>query len=238
MLILVSLMQAMAGVLQACAIAQWSPRPFRAFMRRMDDVGLPRRSPVAALFLLPIISSFPSPISLLGPFHDYVLINRTKEVFAMYSKTVMDHFRSPRNVGVIENADAKGEVGNPLCGDMMTHLSQNQRGSHRRYQVPDLRMRCGHCRIQHAHRNGQRKEPRRGQEDHQQRRGRSPRGPAEEQASLLQPGGRCAAPGHKGLRSQEIRASRGKNPRGRSCTSTRTGKRAIVPTAIPSFPRG
>jgi nitrogen fixation NifU-like protein len=38
----------------------------------------------------------------------------------MYSKTVMDHFRSPRNVGVIENADAKGEVGNPLCGDMMT----------------------------------------------------------------------------------------------------------------------
>ncbi|MEW6668299.1 MAG: Fe-S cluster assembly scaffold protein NifU [Thermodesulfobacteriota bacterium] len=38
----------------------------------------------------------------------------------MYSKTVMDHFRSPRNVGVIEDADGKGEVGNPLCGDMMT----------------------------------------------------------------------------------------------------------------------
>ncbi len=38
----------------------------------------------------------------------------------MYSKTVMDHFRSPRNVGVIENADGEGEVGNPLCGDMMT----------------------------------------------------------------------------------------------------------------------
>jgi len=38
----------------------------------------------------------------------------------MYSKTVMDHFRSPRNVGIIEDADGKGEVGNPLCGDMMT----------------------------------------------------------------------------------------------------------------------
>jgi nitrogen fixation NifU-like protein len=38
----------------------------------------------------------------------------------MYNKTVMDHFRNPRNVGVIEDADGIGEVGNPLCGDMMT----------------------------------------------------------------------------------------------------------------------
>jgi len=38
----------------------------------------------------------------------------------MYSKTVMDHFKSPRNVGVIDAADGVGEVGNPLCGDMMT----------------------------------------------------------------------------------------------------------------------
>lgn len=38
----------------------------------------------------------------------------------MYNKTVMDHFRKPRNVGVIEKADGVGEVGNPLCGDMMT----------------------------------------------------------------------------------------------------------------------
>jgi nitrogen fixation NifU-like protein len=38
----------------------------------------------------------------------------------LYSKTVMDHFRNPRNVGVIEDADGVGEVGNPLCGDMMT----------------------------------------------------------------------------------------------------------------------
>ena len=38
----------------------------------------------------------------------------------MYNKVVMDHFRNPRNVGVIEGADGIGEVGNPLCGDMMT----------------------------------------------------------------------------------------------------------------------
>ena len=38
----------------------------------------------------------------------------------VYSKKVMDHFMSPRNVGEIENPDGVGEVGNPVCGDMMT----------------------------------------------------------------------------------------------------------------------
>ncbi len=38
----------------------------------------------------------------------------------MYSDIVMEHFSNPRNAGVIEDADGVGEVGNPLCGDMMT----------------------------------------------------------------------------------------------------------------------
>lgn len=37
-----------------------------------------------------------------------------------YSETVMEHFRNPHNVGRIENPDGVGEVGNPVCGDMMT----------------------------------------------------------------------------------------------------------------------
>ena len=38
---------------------------------------------------------------------------------ALYSEKVMDHFMHPRNVGIIENADGVGTVGNAKCGDIM-----------------------------------------------------------------------------------------------------------------------
>ena len=47
---------------------------------------------------------------------------------ALYSDKVMDHFRNPRNVGEIPDADGVGEVGNAKCGDIM----KMYRGSARR----------------------------------------------------------------------------------------------------------
>lgn len=46
----------------------------------------------------------------------------------MYSEKVMEHFRHPQNVGEIENADGVGEVGNPVCGDMMTFYIKVENG--------------------------------------------------------------------------------------------------------------
>jgi len=37
----------------------------------------------------------------------------------MYTEQVLDHFRNPRNLGAIKNADAVGQEGNPACGDVM-----------------------------------------------------------------------------------------------------------------------
>lgn len=45
-----------------------------------------------------------------------------------YSSLVMDHFANPRNMGEIENPSAVGDVGNPMCGDMMRLYLQIENG--------------------------------------------------------------------------------------------------------------
>ncbi|NYT05396.1 MAG: Fe-S cluster assembly scaffold protein NifU [Methanomicrobiales archaeon] len=57
-----------------------------------------------------------------------------------YSKKVMDHFMNPRNVGVIEDADGIGTVGNPVCGDQM-EVSIKVEGD----RIVDIRFRTFGC---------------------------------------------------------------------------------------------
>jgi nitrogen fixation NifU-like protein len=53
-------------------------------------------------------------------FHLYQIIKEEIKLANVgYSKKVMEHFTNPKNVGVIENPDGYGKVGNPVCGDLM-----------------------------------------------------------------------------------------------------------------------
>ncbi len=57
-----------------------------------------------------------------------------------YSRKVMDHFSHPRNVGVIEDPDGVGEVGNPACGDIMTFTIKVSEG-----RLEDVRFQTFGC---------------------------------------------------------------------------------------------
>ena len=46
---------------------------------------------------------------------EYIL----SKVKSIYSEKVMEHFKNPRNMGEMKDADSVGEVGNPVCGDLM-----------------------------------------------------------------------------------------------------------------------
>ena len=62
-----------------------------------------------------------------------------------YSKKVMEHFRNPRNVGVIENPDGYGKVGNPVCGDLMEmflRIGENEKGEE---IIEDIKFRTFGC---------------------------------------------------------------------------------------------
>ena len=58
----------------------------------------------------------------------------------MYSERVMDHFRNPRNVGTMDDADGVGEVGNPQCGDVMKIYIKVKEG-----RIDDIRFQTLGC---------------------------------------------------------------------------------------------
>jgi nitrogen fixation NifU-like protein len=58
----------------------------------------------------------------------------------MYSQKVIEHFKNPRNVGEIADADGIGEVGNPICGDMMTFYIKVKDG-----RITDIKFKTFGC---------------------------------------------------------------------------------------------
>jgi nitrogen fixation NifU-like protein len=58
----------------------------------------------------------------------------------MFSDAVLDHFRNPRNVGELPNADASVEVTNPVCGDILRLAVRLRDG-----RIDDVRFLCRGC---------------------------------------------------------------------------------------------
>jgi nitrogen fixation NifU-like protein len=59
----------------------------------------------------------------------------------MYTDLVMDHFSNPRNVGEVEDADGVGQVGNPVCGDVMRMTIKVDEGDH----ITDIKFKTFGC---------------------------------------------------------------------------------------------
>ena len=62
-----------------------------------------------------------------------------------YSEKVLDHFRNPRNVGVIENPDGYGKVGNPVCGDLMEIFIKVKKNDKGEDIIEDIKFRTFGC---------------------------------------------------------------------------------------------
>ena len=100
----------------------------------------------------------------------------------MYTNLVMDHFTNPRNVGEIEDADGVGQIGNPVCGDVM-RISIAVDGKDRIADVKFKTFGCGAAVATSSMvtENGDGQEPRGGGRHLQQSGGRGPRRPSAEQ---------------------------------------------------------
>lgn len=62
-----------------------------------------------------------------------------------YSEKVLEHFRNPRNVGVIENPDGYGKVGNPVCGDLMEIFIKVKKNENGEDIIDDIKFRTFGC---------------------------------------------------------------------------------------------
>lgn len=62
-----------------------------------------------------------------------------------YSEKVKDHFLNPRNIGVIEDADAVGKVGNPVCGDVMEISIRISEDNKENKIIEDIKFRTFGC---------------------------------------------------------------------------------------------
>lgn len=62
-----------------------------------------------------------------------------------YTEKVLDHFRNPRNVGVIENPDGYGKVGNPVCGDLMEMFIKVGKNESNEEIIDDIKFRTFGC---------------------------------------------------------------------------------------------
>lgn len=63
----------------------------------------------------------------------------------MYSEKLIDHFKNPRNMGRIENADGIGKVGNPVCGDVMWIYIKVGRNQENQEFIEDIKFETFGC---------------------------------------------------------------------------------------------
>jgi len=64
---------------------------------------------------------------------------------SMYSQKVMEHFKNPKNMGEMEDADGIGEVGNPSCGDVMRVYIKVGKDKHGKEVITDIKFQTMGC---------------------------------------------------------------------------------------------
>lgn len=62
-----------------------------------------------------------------------------------YSKKVMEHFTSPKNLGEIKSPDGIGEVGNPVCGDIMKLTIKVDKNNENKEIIKDIKFKTFGC---------------------------------------------------------------------------------------------